>query len=154
MPIKLGSYSILPKGICAAYVGEKAVFLDVPSSYRKLTGIKFNSATWYRLIGIHLDGLDTIRISFSVTKACNVFGSYTSGTAQTNYSLYVSTSSSGKYLRYNGGTYNSYFSSSDLNDRFDVVITSTGSYGLPHNSTWEEKDFIGIYIISICSNLE
>ena len=143
MPIKLGSLSIVPKGVCSAYVGRNAVFLGVPSGYKKLIGLTFNSATWYRLTGVHLNGSDTVRISFSAKKACNVFGSYTSSSAQTNYSLYVSTSSGSKYLRYNGDTYPSYLSSSNLNKRLDVVITPTGSHGLPQTESWEAKSFEG-----------
>lgn len=141
MPIKLGSRTVKPKGIRAAYVGSKPVFLGLPSTYKRLTGIQFSGSTWYRLPNVHLFGSDTLRISVSVTKSCNVIGSYTSASAQTNYSIYLSTSSGAKYLRYNGGTYNSHISSSDTNKRFDIIVTPTGSQGLPTNDTWAEKTF-------------
>ena len=138
MPIKLGSQTVAPKGIRAAYVGDKAVFLGLPSSYRRLTGIKFAGDTWYRMTGVHLFGSDTLRISVSITKSCNVIGAYTSASSQTNYSIYLSTTSSSKYLRYNGNTYSSYTAT---NTRYDLVVTPTGSFGFPQNNTWSSKTF-------------
>ena len=158
MPIKIGSRTVAPKGIRVAYVGDKPVFLGLPSAYRRLTGIVFDAKTWYRLSGVHLFGSDTLRISASIARSCNVIGSYTSASAQTNYSLYLSTSSSAKYLRYNGGTYDSHIASSNINKRFNIVITPTGSYGLPTNDTWTEKEFesvsdlcIGLTGVSVTS---
>ena len=109
----------------------------VPTAYRRLTGIVFDGAVWYDT-GLPLQGSDTVKISFSATKACNVFGCYTSGDAQDNYSLYVSTTSSAKYTRYNGGTYNSYIAA---NTRYDVTITPTGTDGMRNDSTWTAKTF-------------
>ena len=110
---------------------------DLPSTFRKLTGIIFDGYVYYDT-GLYLHGSDTVSLSFLVTKSCNLFGCYTSASAETNYSLYPSTSSGAKYMRYNGGTYNSNFSA---NTRYDVTITPTGTDGFKTDSTWEEKTF-------------
>lgn len=109
----------------------------IPPEYRRLTGIVYDGNVWYDT-GLYLHGSDTIRFSFAASKACNVLGCYTSADAQTNYSLYVTTSSTGKYLRYNGGTYSSYFTA---NTRYNVVVAPTGSQGMRTDSTWTEKSF-------------
>ena len=109
----------------------------VPSGYKRLTGINFDGNVWYNT-GMRLYGSDTLRFSFQVTKACNVLGCYTTTSAQTNYSLYCSTTSGSKYLRYNGGTYDSYIAT---NTRYDVTITPTGSSGMRTDSTWTAKTF-------------
>lgn len=111
--------------------------LTIPEGYRRLKGVKFDGNVWYET-NIKLKGSDTLRFSFLATKACNVLGCYSSADAQTNYSLYATTTSGGKYLRYNGGTYNSYIST---NTRYDVVVTPTGSSGMRSDSTWTAKTF-------------
>jgi len=110
---------------------------QLPTGYRRLTGIQFDGNVFYDT-GLYLHGSDTIRFSYSATKACNVLGCYTTADAQTNYSLYCSTTSGAKYLRYNGGTYNSYIA---INTRYDVVITPTGSDGMRTDSSWTAKTF-------------
>lgn len=114
---------------------------SLPPGYRRLAGIEFNASTIFVVEDFKLRGSDTVRISFSVDKACNVFGCYTTSSAENNYSLYASTTSGGKYMRYNGGTYKSYFPNAKLGERFDVVITPTGISGFYEDDTWEEKDF-------------
>ena len=110
-------------------------------TYKKLTGIVLAAKTYYLVSGFKLKGSDTVRISASVTKACNVFGCYTTTSATDNYSLYFSTTSGSKYLRYNGGTYKSYIANNQLETQFDMVITPTGSSGMPQNDTWSEANF-------------
>lgn len=117
---------------------------ELPSEYRRLVGIGFNATVYYVIDEFRLTGADTVKLSFSVTKACNVFGCYTNSSATTNYSLYMTTSSGSKYLRYGNGTYNSYVSSAQLNHRFDAVITPTGSSGMPLNDSWTSKTFTGV----------
>lgn len=107
---------------------------ELPSEYQRQIGFKFNASTYYRVSDFHLRGSDTVHIQFSVDKACNVFGCYTDTSAQDNFSLYASTSSGAKYLRYNGNTYNSYIPSSRFGERLDVVITPTGTTGMPTDS--------------------
>ena len=138
--IKLGQSAVELKGIDKVYIGSTQVY-GLPSGYRKLTGITFGANTYYAITGFRLKGSDTVRISFSVTKACNVLGCYTTTSASTNYSLYVSTTSGSKYLRYDGQTYNSYFPSNALNTRKDVVISPTGSSGMPTSETWTARTF-------------
>lgn len=110
---------------------------DLPATFRKLTGIVFDGQVWYDT-AMRLHGSDTVKLAYKATKGCNVFGCYTAANAQTNYSLYISTSSGGKYMRYNGGTYNSDFAT---NTRYDVTITPTGTDGMRTDSTWTEKTF-------------
>lgn len=116
---------------------------ELPSEYGRIKGITFDSSVYYQITDFFLKGSDTIRISFSVEKACNVFGCYTTTSATNNYSLYASTAANAKYLRYAGGTYKSQFATSTFGQRFDVVITPTGSSGMPsgQNDTWSEADF-------------
>lgn len=109
----------------------------VPIGYRRLTGIEFDGNVWYDT-NMYLQGSDTLKFAFEASVACNVLGCYTDASAQTNFSLYVSTSGTAKYLRYNGGTYNS---SITANTRYDVILTPTGSDGMKVDSTWTAKTF-------------
>ena len=114
---------------------------ELPVGYRRVLGYACNNNVLWQITDFHLRGSDTIRISFSVTVACNVFGCYQGTDATDNYDLYVSTSSGSKYLRYGDGTYLSYWSSANLGQRFDVVFTPTGTTGMPQDSTWEPLTF-------------
>lgn len=109
---------------------------ELPDGYRRLIGINFDGNVFYDT-GMRLYGSDTLKFKFKVSIACNVLGCYTSASAQTNYSLYVGTSTA-NYLRYNGGTYNSRI---DANDWYDVTITPTGSNGMKTDSNWTSKSF-------------
>ena len=125
-------------GVYPAYGNVARGFLwVVPDGYKRLTGVHFDGDVFYDT-GMRLYGSDTLRFAFSATKSCNVLGCYTSASAQTNYSLYVSTSSSAKYTRYNGGTYNSYIQTNKL---YEVELSPTGTKGMQTNSTWTEKTF-------------
>lgn len=108
---------------------------ELPSGYKRIIGIEFSATTYYKISGFHLRGSDTVRISFSVDRACNVFGCYTDNAATDNYSLYMSTTSNAKYLRYDGDVYNSYIPSAQFGTRYDVVITPNGTTGMPDDST-------------------
>lgn len=109
----------------------------LPTGYKRLTGIGYDGNVYYDT-GLYLHGSDTLRFEFEASKACNVLGCYTSADAQTNYSYYATTTSSGKYMRYNGGTYNSYIVT---NKRYDIVVTPTGCSGGQVDSTWTSKTF-------------
>lgn len=134
--IKLGQTPIDMRGISKVYLGTEQVY-GVPSGYTELSGITFDAATYYAITGLKLKGSDTLRFSFSATKACNVLGCYTDSSAQNNYSLYVNTNA-GSYMRYNGGTVNSRITA---NTRYNVLMTPTGATGIS-TETWVQKDFI------------
>ena len=119
----------------------KMVDDELPEGYKRLLGFACNNNALWKITGFTLRGSDTVRISFSVTQACNVWGCYQGADATDNYDLYVSTTANGKYLRYGNGTYLSYWSSDDLGERFDVVFSPTGTKGMPQDSTWTELDF-------------
>lgn len=138
--IKHGQTAVEMPGIVAAYVGANQVY-GVPAGYTRLAGITFSAGTYYEITGFKLKGSDTVRFSFSVTKACNVFGCYTTNGANDNYSLYMSTSAGSKYLRYDGDVYNSTVSSSGLNTRYDVVISPNGTSGMPTDSVITPETF-------------
>ncbi len=144
--IKFGGLSVesIP-GIEKVYLGDDVVYEanELPAAYKRLLGFEFSASTYYAITGFNLKGSDTVRISFSVDKACNVFGCYTTTSATDNYSMYASTSSGAKYLRYNGGTYKSYFASGNLGTKYDVVITPTGSSGMPtgQDDSWTAASF-------------
>lgn len=118
-----------------------AVDDELPSGYERQIGFVFAASTYYLISGFYLRGSDTVRFSFSADKACNVFGCYTTNSATDNYSLYASTSSGGKYLRYDGSTYNSYIPSAQIGERLDVVITPTGTTGMPTDSVITPVEF-------------
>ena len=121
----------------------KLVMVDdeLPAAYKRVLGFACNNNSMWQISGFKLKGSDTVRISFSITAACNVFGCYQGTDATDNYDLYVSTTSNSKYLRYGSGTYLSYWSSSNLGARFDCVFTPTGTQGMPEDSTWTAKTF-------------
>ena len=129
----LGNTGVIVSDGKAHYIEDGTL----PSAYRKLTGIVFDGGVFYDT-GMRLQGSDTLKFSFKVTKGCNILGCYTSANANDNYSLYLSTTSGAKYMRYNGGTYNSYFAT---NTRYDVTITPTGTDGFRVDSTWTEQTF-------------
>lgn len=114
---------------------------DLPAEYQRVKGFKFSSNTYYKITNFHLRGSDSISFTFSVNKACNVLGCYISATADDNYSLYISSSAGAKYLRYDGVTYDSYFSSTNFGKKFKVVISPTGTQGLPIDSQITPSDF-------------
>lgn len=116
---------------------------DLPKDYTEVNGFSFNSDCYFIITGLKLSGSDTVRFSLVPNAACNVFGCYTTTSAEDNYSLYVSTANNAKYLRYNGGTYKSKFTSSTYGERFDIVITPTGSSGMPEgqDDVWTKVDF-------------
>ena len=114
---------------------------ELPSGYKRVLGFSCDNNAFWQITGFKLQGSDTVRIGFSVTAACNVFGCYQGADATDNYDLYVSTTAGSKYFRYGNGTYLSYFSNANLGQRFDVVYTPTGSQGMPQDSTWTEATF-------------
>lgn len=114
---------------------------ELPIGYKRLLGFSCNNNAMWEIADFHLKGSDTVRISFSVDAACNVFGCYQGTSDNDNYDLYVSTTSGSKYLRYGNGTYLSYWSNQNLGKRFDVVFTPTGTQGMPEDSTWTEMTF-------------
>lgn len=114
---------------------------ELPAGYKRVLGFSCNNNAMWEIDGFHLKGSDTVRISFSVEAACNVWGCYQGTDATDNYDLYASVSAGSKYLRYGNGTYLSYWSPDDLGQRFDVVYTPNGSQGMPQDSTWTPRNF-------------
>ena len=114
---------------------------ELPAEYKRVIGFTCNNNAMWEITDFHLRGSDTVRISYSVNSACNVFGCYQSADADDNYDLYASTSAGAKYFRYGSGAYASYWSPEDLGERFDVVYTPTGSQGMPQDSTWSALTF-------------
>lgn len=114
---------------------------ELPVGYRRVLGYECDNNVLWQITDFHLRGSDTIRISFSVNAACNVFGCYQGATANDNYDLYATTTSGSKYLRYGNGAYLSYFSAANLGQRFDVIFSPTGTTGMPQDSTWSPMTF-------------
>lgn len=119
----------------------KLVDEDLPTGYARVLGYQCNNNAMWEITDFHLQGADTVRISFSVNAACNVFGCYQGADATDNYDLYASVSSGAKYFRYADGTYLSYFAADAIGQRFDVVYTPNGSRGMPQDSTWSPATF-------------
>lgn len=142
MSIKLNTTDVSLDGYAKAYYHNGLIWLaGIPSEYRRVNGFGFSNNCYFEIDGFKLSGSDTIRFTFKPKGASNVFGSYTSASAENNYSLYVSSTSTAKYMRYNGGTYASGFTSSELNKQYSVVITPTGTSGLPRNGEWTQIGF-------------
>jgi hypothetical protein len=118
-----------------------AVDDELPAAYKRVLGFACNNNAMWVIDNFHLKGSDTVRISFSIAAACNVWGCYQGTSATDNYDLYATTTSGGKYLRYADGTYDSYFSTANQNVRFNVVYTPTGTTGMPTDSTWAARTF-------------
>lgn len=114
---------------------------ELPAAYKRVLGFSCDNNALWEITGFQLKGSDTVRISFSINAACNVFGCYQGASANDNYDLYASVSPWSKYFRYADGTYLSYFSPENVGKRFDVVYTPNGSQGMPQDSTWTPKTF-------------
>lgn len=128
----LARLRFVPRSLQAAALAQP----ELPAEYERVKGFSMNNNCYFVIDGFKLKGSDTLRFSFSASDACNVLGCYQGTSSTDNYSLYVSTS--GSYLRYNGGTYDS---SITADERYDVTITPTGSTGMKKNSTWTAKTF-------------
>ena len=116
----------------------KFIDQDIPEGYRRLLGFSMNNDCYFVITDFRLNGSDYLSFSFSASTACNVLGCYTSTSAQTNYSLYVSTTAGSKYMRYNGGTYDSVI---EPNVQYSVSMGPYGAEGLSTSPEWEEKEF-------------
>ena len=124
---------------------------ELPAEYQYIDGIVFSGRTYYEIGNLYLTGADTVRLSFSFNTNCNVFGCYDNDSSGDRYSLYVSSTSGAKYMRYGSNAYDSYFPLSARGDRFDVIITPTGTSGMYTDSTWEEETFTSS--VSMCIGL-
>lgn len=136
--INVGTNPVKATYEAARNVYNNPLFELPPTGYREVNGFKMNNNCYFKINDFYLEGSDTVQFSFSVTSACNVLGCYTAADAQDNYSLYATFTSGGAYLRYNGGTYNSYVTSGT---RYNMVITPTGATGLATSSSWTAKTF-------------
>lgn len=116
---------------------------DLPAGYKRLTGLTLESARFET--DIILTGASTLRFSAS-GKSGNWIGAYQTADVDNNYSFYASANANGKYLRYDGETYNS---SIVIDTRYDITITPTGVTGSRTPSTWSQKAFVCAYPVSI-----
>lgn len=144
--VKSGGYYPSSRMVPLVYPGGYTTMQSesvLPEEYTEVNGFAFDSDCYFMIPDLKLRGSDTVRFSMVPRAACNVFGCYTNTTANNNYSLYVSTATNSKYLRYNGGTYKSRFATDTYGEQFNIVITPTGSHGMPEgqDDTWDEVDF-------------
>lgn len=111
---------------------------ELPSGYKRLSGITFDGEVYY-VTNYHIRGTDTLRFSFKATETGrNVIGCYNGTDATDNLSFYFSTGSAGVYLRYNGGLYRPV---AWTNTSYNCVISPTGVTGLSTDASWTEVDF-------------
>lgn len=130
----------------------RVVDSELGESYRRLLGILFTGRTYYYITGFKLRGSDTVRFSASFHDAGDVFGGYGgSGSATNKYSLQMSADETDLGLHYNGGSYNSYLPEEAIDVRYDIVISPTGTSGMPANSIWSETTFTASYDMRIGS---
>lgn len=87
----------------------------------------------------HLTGADTVTLDFMTSKSgCNVFGCFTSSSADDNFCLYASSNSS--YVRYDGSVYRNLGVS--LNTRHTYIHSATGaSIDGVEKHTWAQQSF-------------
>lgn len=114
--------------------------MQLPDWYTELAGLGFNNNCYFTITDFKLTWDDSIKVVFTPTIACNLLWSYTNTSSQKNYSIYLSTSSWAKYLRYNWWTYKSYIT---INTKYELEVTSTWSYWNDSslNDTWTAKTF-------------
>lgn len=108
---------------------------ELPSDYYEVDGISFDGNSYF-ITDLILTGDDAISFEYLATIACNIIGSYKSGSANNNFSFYHSTSA---YIRYDGGLYRT-----DLahDTRYKIDFTPTGFYvDSTPTKGWEEKSF-------------
>lgn len=118
-----------------------AAATELPAAYKRQLGFTFDNNAYYAITDFKMSGSDTLRFSFKCTQdspACNVLGAYDGTSATTNYSLYVGSAATAKYLRYADGTYES---QAVKDKQYDVVITPTGSSGMEIEATWTALTF-------------
>ena len=121
------------------YLGGKyRVSWNLPSGYARVEGVSMSADTYYQITGFRLKGEDYLEISFTPNKACNLIGCYTTTNATDNYSIYLTTTNNGKYLRYADGAYNSYV---EVGKRYDVKVSPYGCSSFAEYSSWSKKDF-------------
>lgn len=130
-----------PKDIVCNNGTLKVIDDELPTGYKRVLGFTCDNNAMWQITGFKLKGSDTVRVSFSIDAACNVWGCYQGTDATDNYDLYASVSAGSKYLRYGNGVYLSYWSPTNLGKRFDTVVTPTGTSGMPQDSTWTAKTF-------------
>lgn len=108
---------------------------ELPSAYREVNGFDFDGNSYF-VTDVILEGTDTISIDYTATIACNVIGSYKSGSANNNFSFYHSANA---YIRYDGSLYRADLSA---NTRYKIDFTPTGFYvDSALAKGWEEKAF-------------
>lgn len=108
---------------------------ELPDEYKRVKSLTMDNNCYYEIEDFYLHGSDTLEFSCLITATCNVIGAYKSGGP--NYSLYASISNV-SYLRFNSNNYNSMF---EVNKKYDIKITPTGSLGMKNPSTWSEQEF-------------
>lgn len=124
---------------------------ELPRSYKRITGIKFDGDFWYDT-GEVMDGGDavTMTLANTATTGQNVFGSYNGTSSGTkNFSLYIygGGSNSSSYYRYGeqllrpkfGGNERTITISGNGTDGFATDVTAT-----PDTFTTEASAYIGM----------
>ena len=110
---------------------------ELPVGYKRLTGLKLESAS-IKITDFYLTGNDTLRFRAKSSAASNWIGSYTTSSADNNYSFYASMTATGKYARYNGQTGGSGVSSGTW---YSVVMSPNGVSGVRNPSSWTPSNF-------------
>lgn len=129
----------IPEGAVKRIINSLGTVLwkksELPSAYREVNGFAFDGNSFFET-DVFLEGTDTVSFEYSATLACNVIGSYKSGTANNNFSFYHSNNA---YIRYNGSLYRA-----DLlhSTRYKIDFAPTGFYVDSNLAKgWESKNF-------------
>ena len=110
---------------------------ELPSGYKRLTGIHLESARCV-ITGFYLTGADTLRFRAKGASS-NWIGCFNSSDANDNFSFYATSSSTGKYARYNGQTGGS--SIANATTWYDIEMTPNGVTGSRNPSTFTPSTF-------------
>lgn len=110
----------------------------LPDGYREVAYLQGNN-TGYVPTNIYLTGDSTVRLKFETTSsvtACYIFGYYNSSTEGGNYSIYMSSSGTTGYIRYNNELVRAWKPSK--NTKYEIVMSPTGlTINNSSIATWE-----------------
>lgn len=117
----------------------------IPAGYTRLAGIRFAGNTYYDT-GLHIEGSDTIKLSYLATANGYVFGALHSSTASDNINLYHVNGVNQGTVRYGSARVRP---TTENNVRYDLTITPTGVIGFDTTYSWTQQTFTASQLLYI-----
>lgn len=100
--LKIGSDTVNPAGIKAAYAGADLVYVKLPSGYARCNYVRSNVNAYFTT-GLYLNSESVVVADLQFENAGgNTYGCFSGTNASDNFCLYAGSSSSDAYVRYNG----------------------------------------------------